>query len=76
MDKNVTDKLIFLMVITILIVAAGVGIFILSHIHNTSYQLGIMSQKIENLEKYDLGVMAEKIGTLEELVPLKSVGDN
>lgn len=73
MDKNQTDKLIFMLVVAIFLIAAYVGIAVVSHIHNMSYKMGVMSEKIEKMEEYDISIMAEKIGTLEELVPLMPV---
>ena len=59
MNKNEMDKMIFLAVIGIFLMAIYVGVSVLANIHAMSYEMGIM---------------AEKIGTLEELVPLIPVG--
>ena len=55
MNKNTMDKLMALLMVAVFLIAVFVGVFVLSHIHTMSYEMGIM---------------AEKIGTLEELVPL------
>ena len=59
MNKNEMDKIVFLAVIAIFLMAIYVSVTVIEHIHVMSYEMGIM---------------AEKIGTLEELVPLIPVG--
>lgn len=59
MNKNAMDKLTLLLVVGIFLIAVFVGLTVVEHIHNMSYEMGIM---------------AEKIGTLEELVPLRPIG--
>lgn len=56
MNKTEMDKMLFLMLILILSVSMFVGVYVIKHIMDMSY---------------DMGVMAEKIGTLEELNPLR-----
>jgi hypothetical protein len=58
MCENTYQKIVFLLIVGIFLMATFVSIEIIKHIHNVSFNIGIIS---------------EKIGTLEEIVPLTKI---
>jgi len=58
MDKNSMDKFSFIMTVGVFLISIFVAVIVVKQIHEISYSMG---------------VMAEKIGTLEEMVPVTKV---
>ena len=52
MDKNSQDKFIFLMVVGIFILAIYVSMSIVKHIHDVSFNMGVLVEKVEKMEGF------------------------
>ena len=60
MNKNLTDKIIFMMVALILLISMFVSVTVIKHIHEVSFNMGVLVEKVGTLEEQNPTIPTNK----------------